>query len=357
MGRNDSSDLFLRACWRQPVERTPVWFMRQAGRYMKEYRELRARYSLLELCQTPELAAQITLQPIEKLGVDAAIIFADLLLPAQAMGLKLEFAEGEGPVFSNPVRTAEAVRQLREVSDGELSYVAEAIRIVCRELNGKVPLIGFSGAPFTVASYMVEGGSSRNFIRTKQMMYQHPELWRELLQKLVKVLSEFLRSQVVAGAKAVQIFDSWVGCLCPEDYRTYVLPYSRELLANAASTGVPVIHFGTSTATLLELMCQAGGSVIGVDWRIELTDAWQRVGHNVAVQGNLDPVVLLGPQQKIRERVEHILRSVQGQPGHIFNLGHGVLPETPVENIQSVVEMVRQFSAKRPKAKSLTSRI
>ena len=357
MGQNDSSDLFLRACWRQPVERTPVWFMRQAGRYLKEYRELRARYSLLELCQTPELAAQITLQPIEKLGVDAAIIFADLLLPAQAMGLKLEFAEGEGPLLSDPVRTAEAVRQLREVSDGELSYVAEAIRIVCRELNGKVPLIGFSGAPFTMASYMVEGGGSRNFVQTKHMMYQHPELWRELMQKLVKVLSEFLKSQVAAGAKAVQIFDSWVGCLCPEDYRTYVLPYSRELLANAASTGVPVIHFGTGTATLLELMSQAGGSVIGVDWRIELTDAWQRVGQDVAVQGNLDPVVLLGPRQKIRERVEHILRSVAGRPGHIFNLGHGILPETPVENVQSVVEMVRQFSANRPKPKHPTSRI
>ncbi|OFW10917.1 MAG: uroporphyrinogen decarboxylase [Acidobacteria bacterium RIFCSPLOWO2_12_FULL_59_11] len=357
MGQNDSSDLFLRACRRQPVERTPVWFMRQAGRYMKEYRELRARYSLLELCQTPELAAQITLQPIEKLGVDAAIIFADLLLPAQAMGLQLEFATGEGPVLSNPVRTAEAVRQLREVSDGELSYVAEAIRIVCRELNGKVPLIGFCGAPFTVASYMVEGGASRNFVRTKTMMYQHPELWRELMQKLVKVLSEFLKGQVVAGAKAVQIFDSWVGCLCPEDYRTYVLPYSRELIANVASTGVPVIHFGTGTATLLELMRQAGGSVIGVDWRIELADSWQRVGHDVAVQGNLDPVVLLGPQQKIRECVERILRSVNGQPGHIFNLGHGILPETPVENVQLVVEIVQQFSANTPKMKRLNSRI
>ncbi|MBI3895939.1 MAG: uroporphyrinogen decarboxylase [Acidobacteria bacterium] len=351
MGQTNSSDLFLRACRRQPVERTPVWFMRQAGRYLKEYRELRARYSMLELCQTPELAAQITLQPIEKLTVDAAIIFADLLLPAQAMGLKLRFAEGEGPVLSDPVRTADAVRRLRQVSDGELSYVAEAIRIVCRELNGKVPLIGFCGAPFTVASYMVEGRGSRNFAQTKHLMYQHPELWRELMQKLVKVLSEFLRSQVAAGANAVQIFDSWVGCLSPADYRIYVLPYSRELIANATATEVPVIHFGTGTATLLELMRQAGGSVIGVDWRIELADAWQRVGQDVAVQGNLDPAVLLGPRQKIRECVEHILCSVNEQAGHIFNLGHGILPETPVENVQWVVELVREFSSKRPATK------
>ncbi|MCH8266842.1 MAG: uroporphyrinogen decarboxylase [Acidobacteria bacterium] len=341
----DQSDLFLKACRRQPVPRTPVWFMRQAGRYMKEYRELRARHSLLELCQTPELAAQVTLQPIAKLGVDAAIIFADLLLPAQAMGMKLEFVEGEGPALSEAVRTAEAVRKLKKVKDGELSYVGDAIRIVRRELNGKAPVIGFSGAPFTVASYMIEGGASRNFVMTKQMMYQQPKIWHELMGKLVEVLSDFLRSQVDAGADALQIFDSWVGCLCPEDYRLYVLPHSQQLLRNVTSFSqkTPLIHFGTGTATLLELMREAGGDVIGADWRIGLQDAWQRVGHDVALQGNLDPVVLFGPIEKIREQVENILRAAEGRPGHIFNLGHGILPETPVENVQAVVEMVHQF--------------
>ena len=341
----DHSELFLKACRRQPVPRTPVWFMRQAGRYMKEYRELRARYSLLELCQTPELAARITLQPVERLGVDAAIIFADLLLPAQAMGMKLEFVEGEGPALSDPVRTAEAVRKLRAVKDGELSYVGDTIGIVRRELQGKIPVIGFSGAPFTVASYMIEGGASRNFVFTKQMMYQQPELWHELMGKLTGVLSDFLRSQAAAGADALQIFDSWVGCLSPEDYRRYVLPHSQRLLRNVTSEKAPVIHFGTGTATLLELMREAGGDVIGVDWRIGLQDAWQRVGHDTAIQGNLDPVVLFGPMEKLREQVENILRAARGHPGHIFNLGHGILPGTPVENVRAVVEMVHNFPA------------
>jgi uroporphyrinogen decarboxylase len=343
MGSTNDCDLFLRACRREAVPRTPVWFMRQAGRYMKEYRELRARHSLLELCQTPELAAAITLQPIQKLGVDAAIIFADLLLPPQAMGMDLHFAEGEGPVLSPPIRSAEDVRKLGGVSDGELAYVAEAVRIVNRELNGTAPLIGFCGAPFTVASYMIEGSGSRTFVHTKRMMYQHPDVWRELMRKLVPVLSEYLKSQVEAGAGAAQIFDSWVGCLSPEDYCEFVLPYSRELIGAVASAGAPIIHFGTGTATLLELMREAGGDVIGVDWRIDLNEAWRRVGYDVAVQGNLDPVVLLGPRELIRARVEQILRSVNGRPGHVFNLGHGILPETPVENVQAVVEMVRQF--------------
>ncbi len=339
------SELFLKACRRRPVPRTPVWFMRQAGRYMKEYRELRARYSLLELCQTPELAAQITLQPVERLGVDAAIIFADLLLPAQAMGMKLEFVQGEGPVLSDPVRTAEAVRKLRGANDGELSYVGDTIGIVQRELQGKIPVIGFAGAPFTVASYMIEGGPTRNFIFTKQMMYRQPELWHELMGKLTGVLSDFLQSQAAAGADALQIFDSWVGCLSPEDYRLYVLPHSQRLLRNVTSQKAPVIHFGTGTATLLELMREAGGDVIGVDWRIGLQDAWQRVGHDAAIQGNLDPVVLFGPMEKLREQVENILRAARGHPGHIFNLGHGILPGTPVENVQAVVEMVHNFPA------------
>ena len=344
----DGCDLFLRACRGEPVPRTPVWFMRQAGRYMQEYRELRARHSLLELCRTPELAAAITLQPLKKLGVDAAIIFADLLLPAQAMGMKLEFAEGEGPLLSPPIRAAEDVRKLGTVQDGELSYVAEAIRIVCRELHGSLPVIGFCGAPFTVASYMIEGSASRNFVHTKRMMYQSPELWQALMQKLVPVLGAYLRSQAEAGAGAGQIFDSWVGCLNPEDYRTYALPYSRELIRAVAPARGPIIHFGTGTATLLELMREAGGDVIGVDWRIALGEAWRRVGYDVAVQGNLDPVVLFGPREMIRARVEQILRSVAGRPGHIFNLGHGILPETPVENVQAVVEIVRQFRPETP---------
>ncbi len=343
MSSANDSDLFLRACRRQPVSRTPVWFMRQAGRYMKEYRDLRARHSLLELCRTPDLAAAVTLQPIQKIGVDAAIIFADLLLPAQAMGMDLRFAEGEGPVLSPPIRSAEAVQKLGGVQDGELSYVAESVRIVCRELDRKTPVIGFCGAPFTVASYMVEGSGSRTFLNTKRMMYEQPDVWRALMRKLVPVLAEYLKSQAEAGAGAVQIFDSWVGCLGPEDYREFVLPYSRELLRCVAEAGVPIIHFGTGTATLLGLMREAGGDVIGLDWRVELGEAWKRVGYDVAVQGNLDPVALFGPRELIRARVDQILRSAAGRPGHVFNLGHGILPGTPVENVQAVVDMVRQF--------------
>ncbi len=343
MPSTSDHSVFLRACRREPVPRTPVWFMRQAGRYMKEYRDLRARHSLLELCRTPELAAQVTLQPIRKIGVDAAIIFADLLLPAQAMGMDLRFAEGEGPVLTPSIRSAEAVEKLGTVQDGELSYVAKAVQIVCRELNGSTPVIGFCGAPFTVASYMIEGGGSRTFLNTKRMMYERPDVWRTLMQKLVPVLAAYLKSQAAAGAGAVQIFDSWVGCLSPEDYRAYVLLYSRDLIACVAESGVPIIHFGTGTATLLELMREAGGDVIGVDWRIELCEAWRRVGYDVTVQGNLDPVALFGPRKMLGERVERILHSVAGRPGHIFNLGHGILPETPVENVQAVVEMVHRF--------------
>jgi len=343
MSAENTAGLFLKACRREPVPRTPVWFMRQAGRYMREYRDLRERHSLLELCQTPELAARITVEAAQKLGVDAAIIFADLLLPAQAMGMKLEFVEKEGPVIAAPLRTADAVRKLREVGDGELSYVAESIRITRRELAGKLPVIGFSGAPFTLASYMIEGGASRDFAETKGLIYRQPQVWQELMEKLVKVLSHYLETQVAAGAEALQIFDSWVGCLSPGDYRRYVLPYSQRLIGNLKHPGVPVIHFGTGTASLLELMRQAGGDVIGLDWRVDLGDAWRRVGYDRAVQGNLDPVVLLGPMENIRQEVERILQSAQGRPGHIFNLGHGVLPTTPVETVQAAAEMVHNF--------------
>ena len=342
----EQSDLFLRACRRQPVERTPVWFMRQAGRYLPEYRALRAQHSLLELCRTPELAAEITLFTVRKLEVDAAIIFADLLLPAQAMGMELDFVEGEGPVLSDPIRSEADLARLHLPVDGELRCVSEAIRAVCKDLHGKLPVIGFSGAPFTLASYMIEGGASRDFLHTKRLMFHHPELWTDLVNQLVQVLSEFLRSQVAAGAAALQIFDSWVGCLGPEDYRRYVLPGTRVLLQNAAALGVPVIHFGTGTASLLELMREAGGDVIGVDWRVELDDAWRRIGHDVAIQGNLDPTLLFGPIGRLGERVERILRQAGGRPGHIFNLGHGVLPKTPVENVLAVVEMVHRHRTK-----------
>jgi uroporphyrinogen decarboxylase len=340
------SDLFLRACRREPVERTPVWFMRQAGRYLPEYRALRARHSLLELCRTPDLAAEITLFTVKKLNVDAAIIFADLLLPAQAMGMALEFVEGEGPVISDPIRSQADLGRLHLPRDGELHCVPEAIRAVCRDLGSGLPVIGFSGAPFTLASYMIEGGASRDFLQTKRMMFQQPELWSELADRIVTVLSEFLRSQVEAGASALQIFDSWVGCLSPEEYRRYVLPATRTLLQNASALGVPVIHFGTGTAALLELMRKAGGDVIGVDWRVDLGDAWRRIGYDAGIQGNLDPALLFGPRELLREGVDSILRKAGGRPGHIFNLGHGVLPGTPVENVQAVVEMVHCHAAK-----------
>ncbi|HWP85524.1 MAG TPA: uroporphyrinogen decarboxylase [Terriglobia bacterium] len=341
----DQSELFLRACRRQPVPRTPVWFMRQAGRYLPEYRALRERHSLLELCRTPELAAEITLFTARKLHVDAAIIFADLLLPAQAMGMELEFVAGEGPQLAPPLRTPADLARLHQPADGELRCVADAIRAVCAELGGRLPVIGFCGAPFTLASYMIEGGASRDFLETKRLMFHQPELWNRLMNELVTVLSDFLRSQVQAGAAALQIFDSWVGCLGPADYRRQVLPATRALLQNAASLGVPVIHFGTGTAALLELMREAGGDVIGVDWRIELDEAWRRIGHDVGIQGNLDPVLLFGPRERLRERVEQILCQAGGRPGHIFNLGHGILPQTPVENVLAVVEMVHTFPA------------
>jgi uroporphyrinogen decarboxylase len=341
-----NGDLFLRACRREPVERTPVWFMRQAGRYLPEYRELRSRHSLLELCRTPELAAQITVQTVKRLDVDAAIIFADLLLPAQAMGMDLEFVAGEGPVLSEPIRDAAGLARLHASADGELRCVADAIRLTRDELGGKLPVIGFSGAPFTLASYMIEGGASRDFLHTKRMMYSETPLWRQLVDKLVGVLSEFLREQVAAGAAALQIFDSWVGCLSPQDYREYVLPGTRALLQKASALGVPVIHFGTGTATLLELMREAGGDVIGVDWRLELDEAWRRIGYDIAIQGNLDPVLLFGPREKIEQRVRQILDYAGGRRGHIFNLGHGVLPGTPVENVLAVVEMMSKFSSR-----------
>jgi len=338
---------FLQACNREPVDVTPVWFMRQAGRYMAEYRAIRQKYSLLEICYHPELAAEVTLQPVRALGVDAAILFADILLPAIPLGVGLEFAKGEGPILHNPVRTMEHVKELRPVDpEKDLGYVMAAIRILRGELKD-IPLIGFCGAPFTVASYLLEGGSSREFLRTKTMMYSAPEVWHALMEKLSSVLADYLVAQIHAGAQAVQVFDSWVGALSLQDYETFVLPYSQKILQSAKAEGVPVIHFGTNTTTLLPLMKRAGGDVIGLDWRIPLDDGWSLLGEDVAVQGNLDPALLFAPLPEIKSRVHDILRRANGRAGHIFNLGHGILQHTPVDNVRAVVDMVHEFKVDR----------
>jgi len=336
---------FLQACRREPVDTTPVWFMRQAGRYMEEYRAIRQKYSLLEICYHPELAAEVTLQPVRALGVDAAILFADILLPVIPLGLGLEFAKGEGPIITSPVRTLEDVQAMNPVdAETDLGYVMEAIRILRGTLNG-IPLIGFCGAPFTVASYIIEGGSSREFLKTKTMMYAAPEVFHALMERLSSVLAAYSVSQIRAGAQAVQIFDSWVGALSPQDYEKFVLPYSQKVLQAAKAEGVPVIHFGTNTTTLLSLMKRAGGDVLGLDWRIPLDEGWALVGENVAIQGNLDPVTLFAPLSEIKARVRDVLRRADGRPGHIFNLGHGILQNTPVDHVKAVVDMVHEYSA------------
>jgi len=331
---------FLKACRSEPTDVTPVWFMRQAGRYLPEYRALRQKHSLLELCHQPELAAAVTLQPIERLGVDAAILFADILLPFEPLGLGLTFAAGEGPQITRPIRLASEVLALPPVDPGtDLAYVLEAARAAARALPAHVPLIGFAGAPFTLASYAIEGGGSRSFARTKRFMYGEPAAWHALLDRLADLVGRYLAAQAGAGARALQLFDSWVGCLSPADYREYVLPHSRRALELAGAAGVPVIHFGTDTATFLEDFAAAGGDVIGVDWRIPLDEAWRRIGAR-AIQGNLDPAALLAPRAALAERVRDVLARAGRKPGHIFNLGHGVLPETPVEAAQTVVELV-----------------
>ena len=317
--------------------------MRQAGRYMPEYRAIREKYSLLEICRHPELAAEVTLQPVRALGVDAAILFADILLPAIPLGVGLEFAKGEGPILQNPIRTLNDVKKLRLVTpESDLEYVMEAIRIVRGQLSG-VPLIGFCGAPFTVASYLIEGGSSRDFIKTKTMMYSAPEVFHALMEKLSIVLGDYLVAQIRAGTQAVQVFNSWIGALSPSDYENFVLPYSQKVLQSAKKENVPVIHFGTNTATLLPLMKRAGGDVIGLDWRIPLDDGWKILGEDVAVQGNLDPAVLFAPLPEIKTRVHDILKCAHGRPGHIFNLGHGILQNTPVDHAKAVVDMVHEY--------------
>ena len=328
------------------MDSTPVWFMRQAGRYMAEYRAVRKRHSLIEICKNPALAAEVTITAAEKLGVDAAIIFADLLLPLEPMGLGFHFEAGEGPVVEKPVRTAADVAKLRTGGAGDLGYVAESVGRVARHFGSRLPVIGFSGAPFTLASYMVEGGASRSYSETKKLMYREPEAWNELMSKLVAVLAPYLAGQARAGADALQIFDSWVGCLSPEDFRRYVLPHSTALVKRAQASGVPVIYFGTDTASLLPAMQETGAQVIGLDWRIPLDDGWRALGFGGAVQGNLDPAVLFAGQPEIFARAADVLARASGRPGHIFNLGHGILPHTPVENARALVEYVHEHAAR-----------
>ena len=337
---------FLMACRRKATKYTPIWLMRQAGRYMKEYRALRRRFSFLEMCKNPELAAKVTLMPIEQLRVDAAIIFADILLPLEPMGIEFEFAKNEGPVFHHPIREMKQIETLRIIDPEEdLSFLMDAIRIVRRELGNKIPLIGFSGAPFTLASYIIEGGHSKNYILTKGLMYQDRVAWNSLMEKISEVLIRYLNAQIHAGAQALQLFDSWVGCLSPIDYGEYVLPYSKKVI-EGVERGVPLIHFATSSSTLLEQMKRAGGDVIGVDWRVDLREAWARLGYDVAIQGNLDPVIVLGPVNLIEREARRILEAAEGRPGHIFNLGHGILPNTPVDHVVALVEAVHQYSSK-----------
>jgi uroporphyrinogen decarboxylase len=336
----------LLAARRQPTPFTPVWLMRQAGRYMPEYRALRARHSFLDLCKTPHAAAEVTLQPVQRLGVDAAILFADILLIVEPLGVGLEFAKGEGPVIHRPVRGAADVARLAAVDVPDaLGFVFETVRLVRRALPSGVPLIGFAGAPFTVASYVVEGGPSRDFAATKRLMHEEPEAWARLLTLLARATTAYLNGQIAAGAAAVQLFDSWVGALSPADYRESVLPHTRAVIGGL-SPGVPVIHFGTGTAGLLPAMREAGGDVIGLDWRIDLDAGWRAVGEDAGVQGNLDPVALLSPPARFERAVREILRRAGDRPGHIFNLGHGILPSTPVDHVKALVQMVHELTSR-----------
>jgi uroporphyrinogen decarboxylase len=338
------SSPFLRACRREPAGVTPIWLMRQAGRYMPEYRDLRARVPFLELCKNPDLAAEVTVTAAERLGVDAAILFADILLILEPLGLGIEYTQGDGPVIHDPIRRAADVDRLERLTDfAPLDFVVRAVRAARAALRAETPLIGFAGAPFTLACYAIEGGGSRHYARAKAFMYQEPGAWDVLLDVLTEATALYLRAQTEAGAQALQVFDSWVGALSPADYQRFVQPHMRRLFASL-SPDVPVIHFGTDTGSLLELQREAGGHVIGLDWRVDLAAAWERLGPGVAVQGNLDPVVLLAPLPEIQRQAQRILAEAGGRPGHIFNLGHGVLPHTPVDHVRALVDWVHEHS-------------
>lgn len=336
---------FLKACWGEPVDRTPVWLMRQAGRYLPQYMAVRSKVTFLELCKTPELAAEVTIQPIDYLGADAAILFSDILTPVEPMGLKLDFVPG--PVFENPVRTQADVDALRiPVMEEDVPYVLETIRILRREFEGRVPLIGFGGAPFTLACYMVEGKGSKDFAQIKRMMYAAPELYAALMEKITEMDRQYLNAQIAAGAQAIQIFDTWGGIVSPMDYEKYILPYTSKLIAGLERTGVPIIHFVKGAGTMLDLVKRAGSDVVGLDWHISLGKARNLLGTEVAVQGNLDPTVLYAPPAHIEREVQRILDENGGRPGHIFNLGHGILPTVPPEHAKFMVECVHRLSAK-----------
>lgn len=348
---NTPTNRFLRACSRLPVDHTPVWFMRQAGRSLPEYREVRKRHSFFEVANTPELCAEVTLQPVRRLGVDAAILFSDIMAPLVAIGLDLELVEGTGPVIARPIRTHEHLEALRPLDPGaDMSAVRETIGMLREELaKTDTALIGFVGAPFTLAGYLVEGKPSREFVRTKQMMYDEPKLWDALMRRLTDVVLGFAHGQIAAGAQAIQVFDSWIGALGPRDYARYVQPHMRRLFDGLRAPGlpdVPRIHFGTGTATLLELMAEAGGEVVGLDWRVNLDEAWARLGgpERVGVQGNLDPVLLNTSWTALQREAETILRQAAGRPGHIFNVGHGVMPSANPEQIARLVEYVHSFT-------------
>ncbi|HLI29735.1 MAG TPA: uroporphyrinogen decarboxylase [Terriglobia bacterium] len=335
----------MKACRMEAVDATPVWLMRQAGRYLKEYRALRARTPFLELCKNPDMVAEVTVSATERIGADAAILFADLLLIAEPMGFWLEYERGGGPVITPALRAAAEVDRLREVEPQEsLAYVFEAIRSARASLDSAKPLIGFAGAPFTLASYLIEGGASKNFRHTKTFMYRDPGAWHALMEYLTRNVVKYMNGQIAAGVQAIQVFDSWVGCLSPSDYQEFVAPHMRRLFEQLSS-GVPVIHFGTGTGLLLEQMRDAGGNVIGLDAHVELDQAWRQLGSDVAVQGNMDPIVLYADLPFIRRRAVKILQQAAGRPGHIFNLGHGILPETPVENVIELVRAVHEESS------------
>jgi uroporphyrinogen decarboxylase len=340
------NNTFLAACRREKTPYTPIWLMRQAGRYMEEYRQLRSQFAFLDLCKRPDLACEITVTAVERLGVDAAILFSDILLLLEPFDRGLAYTNGDGPIFQEPVRRAADVDGLKEFDPAVmLPFVYEAVRQSRAALNGKVPLIGFAGAPFTLASYLIEGRGSRQFAETKRFLHADAGAWRALMERLVLLVAGYANAQIRAGAEAIQIFDSWVGCLSPQDYRIHVLPHMQALF-NKLQVGSPIIHFTTGTGGMLSLIREAGGSVMGLDWRVNLNEAWRCVGYDVAIQGNLDPATLLAPQTEVRRQTQEILRCADGRPGHIFNLGHGVLPETPVDNVIYLVDTVHELSSK-----------
>ncbi len=341
MARNDR---FLKACKKEPVDCTPIWMMRQAGRYLPEYREIRSKYSFIEMCKTPELVVEVTLQPIRRFELDAAIIFADILLPLEHMGIDFEFTKDDGPQIKNPVRTKKEVEKMRSFDvEEKMDYLLESIKLVRKELDKKVPLIGFSGAPFTLASYIIEGGGSRNYIYTKTMMYTEPDTWHLLMEKLVDMIVQYLNAQIKAGVQAIQIFDSWVGCLSPSDYKEFILPHQKRLI-ESLDKSVPCIHFAFGASHLLKYVKEAGGDVIGLDWRIDIDEAWKILNYEPAVQGNLDPAALYGSKDYIKKRVTDILNRAENRNGHIFNLGHGILPTVPIENAKYLIDLVHELS-------------